>query len=58
MLKNNISDYFNDIEILIYLAANPNPFIKKEEADKNVEIARNVIKACDYAKNLNKCEFY
>ncbi|MBI2672831.1 NAD-dependent epimerase/dehydratase family protein [Candidatus Woesearchaeota archaeon] len=46
LLKDDITHYFKNIDSVIHLAANSNPFIKKEEADKNVEIAKKVIGAC------------
>ena len=46
ILTDNITDYFPDINALVHLAANPNPFINEEEAEKNIEIAKRVKEAC------------
>lgn len=45
LLEDKIAHYFKDIQILIHLAANSNPFINKEEAGKNVKITERIIEA-------------
>ncbi len=47
ILKDDINPYFKNIDTIIHLAANPNPFIEKKEADKNIELTKRVIEACD-----------
>jgi len=46
ILYDDIVPYFREIDSVIHLAANANPFIEKEEADKNVEMVRRVIGTC------------
>lgn len=49
LLVDSLGQYFRDIETIIHLAANASPFIDERESQKNVEIARAVIRACmDY----------
>jgi nucleoside-diphosphate-sugar epimerase len=45
ILTDPLGPYFTDIDTMIHLAANPSPFIDEEEADKNVQIAKNLINA-------------
>jgi len=52
ILQENITSYFKEVDIVIHLAANPNPTIGKKEATKNVEIVKNIIKACNNSNNL------
>ncbi len=47
ILEDDITPYFRNIDTVIHLAANPNPFIEKEEADKNVEITKRMIRSCE-----------
>ena len=54
ILKQEITPYFKNIETIIHLAANPAPNINKEEAEKNIEIAKRVIEGCNYSENLKK----
>lgn len=54
ILATNMKPYFSDVGTLIHLAANPAPNINKEEAEKNIEISRRVIEACNSSKNLVK----
>jgi len=54
ILKYNIFPYFQNIDTIIHLAANPNPFISKQEASKNLKIVKKVISAGDSSKNLKR----
>lgn len=54
ILRDYIKPYFSKSEILIHLAANPAPNINQKEAEKNIEISKWVIEACDSAPNLAK----
>ena len=54
ILATDIKPYFRNIETLIHLAANPAPNINWEEAEKNIELSRRVIKACYSSRNLTK----
>ncbi len=50
ILSDPIEQYLKDVDTIIHLAANPNPFINEEEAQKNIEISRALIKASrDYS---------
>ncbi|MBS3075206.1 SDR family oxidoreductase [Candidatus Pacearchaeota archaeon] len=46
LLANSLGTYFKNIDTVIHLAANANPFINRQEALKNIEIANAVIRAC------------
>lgn len=43
ILYDDLGKYFEGADSLIHLAANPNPFIDKKEAEKNIEIVEKVI---------------
>ena len=47
ILEDDLKEYFREVDIVIHLAANPNPFIEWTEAEKNIEIARRVIQSCE-----------
>lgn len=46
ILQQDIDKFFSDIHTVIHLAANPNPFMGKEEAKMNIAITKKVIEAC------------
>ncbi len=54
ILNDNLNPYFIGISTFIHLAANPNPFIEKEEADKNIEMVKRAIKACKKSGSLRR----
>ena len=54
ILKEDINNYFINVENVIHLAANPSPFIAKEVADKNVEITKRVIEVCKNSGEIKR----
>lgn len=54
ILKDDLSKYFEGVEIIIHLAANPNPFINKDEAGRNVEITKKIIRYASKNKKTVK----
>ena len=47
LLNDKIDRYLRGIDTVIHLAANPDPFIDEKQADKNIEITKRVISACE-----------
>ena len=54
ILKDDLNSIFSGIEAIIHLAANPNPFISKDEAEDNLEITRRIIDYSRGEKSLRK----
>ncbi|MBI2449022.1 NAD-dependent epimerase/dehydratase family protein [Candidatus Pacearchaeota archaeon] len=54
ILLYDIFPYFYNVNTVIHLAANPNPFIGKIEADKNIEITKRVIDACQGSRTVRR----
>lgn len=54
LLQDNLTNYFKEIKTIIHLAANSNPFIDKEEADKNIIIAERIIEACKKSNSIER----
>ena len=46
LLKDEIDNYFSNIDTVIHFAANTRPWITDEEAKENIDITYNVLKAC------------
>jgi nucleoside-diphosphate-sugar epimerase len=46
ILNDNLSRYFNGIDLAIHLAANPEPWIGVEKAKENVLLMWNVLNSC------------
>ena len=46
LLVDSLKPYFEDVDTIIHLAANPNPFIDEREAQRNIEITKTIIQAC------------
>lgn len=62
ILYDDLVPYFKDIDTVIHLAANPDPFLDEKGAEKNIAMTRRVIDTCDnvgtvkrivYASSIN-----
>ena len=54
ILSDDVVSYFRYAKSVIHLAANPDPFIGKEEADKNIEITKKVIDTCNKVYTIKR----
>ncbi len=50
LLHDDINKYLRDVDTIIHLAANPNPFINEIEATKSIEITKRLIESCKQHK--------
>jgi len=46
LLKDNIEEYFSNVDTVIHFAAHPRPWINSEEAKENIDLTYNVLEAC------------
>lgn len=54
LLNDKIDSYFKNINTIIHLAANSNPFIDKKEADRNFEITKKIIEASKKSGSIER----
>lgn len=54
ILKNNLTPYFEDADMLIHLAIAYLGIFKPKQAQKNIDISKKVIEYCENSNNLRK----
>ncbi len=54
ILNEDITPFLQNVDTLIHLAGNANPLIRKREADRNVEITRRIVSACENSDSIER----